>query len=434
MATVLGQGGRVVSLIQGTYGEVFPDGSQVNADDPILALRSVFPDGRQITEPVPATLDDETEKAAELVYEPYSGVTYVFWQGWINSIHSRFKIAAFNGETWDETIEVSGSAFAWRTSPSFAVSRDTYARIDSEQEAVPTIHRTILHILWSEAADDGGWLTKYVPLVLENGTYLGSHPVIVLNDLIPVADASAAWEDLTVAPQLRLGDSGNSVIAAFLDQHSTRLATVELRFAAGELSLLGDAVAAVIADEAASADVETPAGAKRLLSKVDARLSSFESQVKPEVLAPLKASVEDFLEERVPGGSGGVASIQGDARAHLINFGFRLTDGKTQRITADARAHLINFGVRNEVPRPHLHDVRSSVASARALPEGLPSAPEIVVSANGANAILAWREDGRVLYRQSNNEAAWGETQQLRITTNLGQKQAFAILQQRVEQ
>lgn len=428
VATLLGHGGQLLSLVQGTYGELFPDGNETQADVTILALRRTSPSGEQQMEAVPATLDGESEEAPELVFEPESGVTYVFWQSWINAIHSRFKIASFDGESWGEPIEVSGPAFAWRTSPAFAVTRDSYSTLatDDDSPAAAKIHRTVLHVLWSEAGDEGRWNTLYAPLVLEDGRYIGEHPVIVLNDLIDAPDAESS-SDLKVAPVLRPGVGENSVIAAFLDQRSNRLAAVELRFAAGELSIVGDAVANVIDDSHST-------NADLLVSRVRSEVVSYEDRLKPEILEPLASALENVIRDSAGSGAN-VHSISGDARAQLIDFGFRLTDGRMHRVTGEARAQLIDFGYRAPEPKPgHHHDVRSSVARTTSVPTVSTSEAQLLVSSTGTKQILAWRQGGSVRYRESSADGGWSEIQQFQVGANFTFANAMSVLQQRVDQ
>ncbi len=427
VSTSLAHEGQLVSLISGTYGEMFPGGSEAEADVTVLALRRTLPDGRQILEVVPATLDQDTEEDAELVVEPVSGVSYVFWQSWTNLIHCRLLVSSFDGQTWSEPIQVSGSAFAWRTSPAFAVTRDSFTDVTADGTA---ISRTILHILWSEEGDDGYWETKYAPLVLENGVYIGNHPTLVLNDLVERGSGSSGT-DLRIAPALRARDD-NGVVAAFLDQPSGRIAAVELKFAAGELSILGDTVAAEVEQAAAKAPLSSKY-ADDLVAAVRARLLSYGDHLKPELLGSLASELDRHLRDRLSAAPGDVASIRDGARAQVIDVGFRLTDGRVRRATAVARAQVIDVGARGDGPRRHRHDARSSVAGSTALPE-VPSAPETLVSTGGDKLMLVWREADRIRYQESKADGGWTAVQQIRLTDQLDYDQAMDVLQRRIEQ
>lgn len=429
VSTALAHDGQLVSLLSGTYGELFPSGSEAQADVTVLALRRTQPDGQRLVEVVPATLDQDTEEAAELMVEPVSGVSYIFWQSWTNQIHSRFRVSSFDGETWGEPIDVSGAIFALRTSPAFAVTRDSFTDIAVEGEKRVT--RTVLHIVWSEEGVGNRWDTKYAPLVLEDGEYIGQHPVLVLNELVQ-GEPAGAGSNLRVAPVLRSRDGENGVVVAFLDQASGQVAAVELRFAAGELSILGDTVAAEVEEGApAAADA---AGVDRLVGAIRTRLLGYADHLKPEILNPLASDLERHLRERLPKGSTSVGSVRDGARAQLIDVGFRLTDGRVRRASGDARAQLIDVGARSDGPRrSHRHDARSTMVSNRRIPN-LSSTPEILVSRQGGTLILAWSDAERVHYQESTSDSGWSAVQQIRLTDQIDRAKALAILQARVDQ
>lgn len=431
VGTALGPDGELVSLLSGPYGEIFPDAAEAQAEVPVLALRRILPDGQELLTVVPATLDQDSEESAELIIEPVSGVSYIFWQSWTSLIHSRFRITSFDGESWGDPVDVSESAFAWRTSPAFAVTRDSF--VDLTDEGKGQVNRTVLHVVWSEEGDDGSWVTKYAPLVLEDGEYIGEHPVLVLNDLIP-PEAGAVGTELRVAPALHARDGENSAVAAFLDQLSGKLVVVELRFAAGELSILGNVVAAEIDSVASRTDLATSQGREELLASVRGRLMAYEDHVKTQLLDPLASELERHLRDQLPGAGNDVGRVRGDARAHLIDVGFRLTDGRVQRVTAVARAHLIDVGARDDRPRRnHRHDARSSVMSSRNVPQ-VTAAPELLVSTKGNKLMLVWSGKDRVRYQETKADGGWSPVQQLQLTAQLDATQAMDILRRRVEQ
>jgi hypothetical protein len=426
VSTVLGQDGQLVTLLQADYAEIFPAGKESAADDTVLALRITQADGSQRLEPVPATLGAEREENPELGVESESGVTFVFWQSWVSQIHSRFLISSFDGTTWSEPIVVTGPAFSWRVSPAFAVTRDSYYQLVADGEEPAVVHRTVLHVAWLEEAEDGLWDTFYAPLVLENGEYVGNHPIIRLNELVE-AEEGAAVVDLQVAPALRSGQPDNLVVAAFLDQRTGKVAAVELRFAAGELSLLGDELMNEI-EQSHEVDADLLAAA------VHARLMGYDDHLKPEILEPLASTVRDYLRSQLANGQD-ARKVGGGARVHLVDVGFRLTDGKMNRVTRRARVHLVDVGARSDKPRRrHRHDLRSSVTSSSPLPSGVDSIPEILVSASGTKKILAWSENDRIRYQESTSKSGWGPVQQVKLTGQLDAAAAMKVLQQRVDQ
>lgn len=430
VATALGADGRLVSLLRGTYGELAPNGSLAEASEPVLALRTTLPDGQQALHVIPATLDYEREEAAELVIEPRSGVAYVLWQSWRSEIHSRFRVAAFDGERWGETIEISSPSSLWRILPVFAVTQDSYDDLSVAAEEDRKVHRTVLHVVWLEEGSDTAWQTLYAPLVLVDGEYLGHHPVLVLEDHVTSEDG-AATRDIPVPPVLRSRDADNSVVAAFVNQRTGDLNAIELKVAAGELSSLGDVVESEIV---AFGEEAGGVGASEISDAVRLRLMEFEHQIKPEILAQFGVTVEEHVREQLDKGSTAKAA-GGAARVQLVDVGFRLTDGRLNRTGAGARVQLVDVGARSERPRGHhRHDARFSVTLRRSLPEDVPAAPELLVSSRGTKLILAWREDSRIRYRESVAGGGWSAMQQILLTDQLAGTQAMAVLQRRVEQ
>lgn len=431
--TALGADGELISLLQGSYGELFPQGTDASAKEPVLALRTTSPDGSQTLRVVPATIDFDNEESAELVLDPAGGVSYIFWQSWRTEIHSRFRVASFDGEEWRPPIEVSGPTAFWRISPAFAVTQDSFNMLSPEgQEPAELVHRTVLHIMWLEEAEGAQWNTMYAPLVLVDGRYIGAHPVLVL-DSVP-AEGQTTASDSRFAPVLRPRDAGNSVVAAFLDQGTGKLTALEMKFAAGELSYLGDVVEQEIAEAGTGLDLGSEAGSEALVKAVTARLLKFDHQVKPEILAPLVTTVESHVRQQAqPDAS--VKAIAGGARVQLVDVGFRLTDGKVGRTGVGARVQLVDVGARSEGPRrTRHHDARSSVAASRGIPAGLSSAPEILVASSGNKLILAWQEADRVLYQESLAGGGWSATQQIRLTDQMDAPKAMGVLKKRVDQ
>jgi hypothetical protein len=431
VSTALGREGQLISLLSGTYGELFPGGSEAQDEVTVLALRRTLPDGQLLVDVVPATLNGDTEEAAELVVEPVSGVSYVFWQSWTNRIHSRLLVSSFNGESWNEPIEVSESPFAWQTSPAFAVTRDSFT--DLADEDSPQVARTVLHVVWTDEGEANRWNTKYAPLVLEDGEYIGDHPVLVLNDLVQVGEGATST-NLQLAPVLRAREGENRVVTAFVDQRSGEIATVEISFAAGEIGIVGDSVASEVEAVASRTDLTGQVGVDLLVEAVRSRILSFGDEVKAEILGPLAGDLAKHLRDLVPERPTDVGRIRGDARAHVIDVGFRLTDGRVRRVTGGARAHVIDVGVHNDGPRRrHRHDMRSSVASSRPIPV-LTGTPDILVSPQGSKLMLTWADAQRVYYRESNVSGDWSAVQYIQLTDQIDRAKALSILQARVDQ
>lgn len=429
----LGADGHLVSLLGGTYGDLFPAGTTAGADEPVLALHTSYADGGHHREVVPATLDFDREDSGQLVVEPETGMTFVFWQSWRTDIHSNFRVASFDGTQWGEPIDIAGSSWSWKLSPAFAVTHDSYNELTSEGEAGgKQVNRTVLHVIWLEEADEGRWHVLYAPLVLVDGRYIDDHPVLVLNDLVTGENAATA-SDLRIPPVVRPSNGEHAVIAAFFDQGAGELMTVELALAAGELSALGDVVAGEIDKLGPALDGLGKSEAVELVDVVTTRVLAQRHHLKPEVLNPLAENLATYLQDRLEEGRE-VRSVFGEARPQLVDFGFRMTDGRLHRVTGNARPQLVDFGARQELRRGGRQDLRLTVVSRRTLPPDATVAPEILVGSGGQRYILAWRDQTHIRYQESKTGGGWSGLQQINFTDQFDVTKAMAVLQRRVDQ
>ncbi len=425
-STALGSDGQLVSLLSGTYGELFPAGNAAQPDVHVMAIRHSSPDGTETLDLVPPTLDQDRETAAELVLDPVSGISYVFWQSWSNLIHSRFRISSFDGATWSEPIDVTRSGFAWRTSPAFAVTHDRFHPLGADDGS--EVMRTVLHVVWSEETENDRWSTMYAPLVLEDGKYVGHHPVLALNDLVADAEGGPST-DLQIAPVIRPRNNENSIAMAFLDQRSGKLVTLESKFIAGELSILGDEVDQVLSEQSLDGGIEP------VLEAVQDRLNSFREELRAEVLDPISLAVDEYLHGQAENGN--IANVRDGARPHLIDFGFRATSRDIRRVHGDARPHLIDFGVRGrseDKPGQDVrHDARSLVTTTFDVPD-LATPPQLLLSYSGRHLVLTWIEEDRIRFRESASDSTWSDLQQIPLTDQLDAAEALSVLQRRIDQ
>ena len=153
-----------------------------------------------------------SRRPRQLVVEPSSGINYVFWQSWTNLIQAASG-QLVRRQIVGDPIEVVGPGFAWRSSPAFAVTRDTFVDLDAAGTANRKRSTHALHILWSEEDHDGQWQTKYAPWSSRMGSTSAIIPILNLNrpDRGLQVRATVAT-DLKIAPTLKPGETGNSVM------------------------------------------------------------------------------------------------------------------------------------------------------------------------------------------------------------------------------
>src|SRR5829696_5581977 len=177
----LGNGGELYMAKTGTFGELFPGTPGPDAATPVLAVDVLKPGGEKQRLLVPETDGAEVEVFPSLFVEEASGTVFLLWESRINVVHPILVLSGFDGDRWLDPISIVGTPFSPKTSPSFAVTRDTYQVAGEEGESV-TRHRTVVHIVWGEENSAGVSRTFYTPIIFEEGVYQGESPVFCLND------------------------------------------------------------------------------------------------------------------------------------------------------------------------------------------------------------------------------------------------------------
>jgi hypothetical protein len=121
-----------------------------------------------------------------------------------------------------------------------------------------------------------------------------------------------------------------------------------------------------------------------------------------------------------------LSSFSDRGRAHLIEVGNRLEQRGLRRQTAPAR--VLDLPAAAGAPS---HQIGLRVAAARRL-EGLDAgaAPLVLLSADGADALVAWEQDGQLRYQESRGEG-WSDTRAIALGT-VGLERALQIVEHRV--
>lgn len=403
--SAVGYDGESYTLRHGTYGELFPSGSLVAAESWVLALDISYRDGGVDRMLVPQTEDPPRDDSASLILEPTSQTPFIVWQAWKNYIHPRLNLVQLTPDGWSPVVELSGSPFNLKGSPSFVVTRDRFD-LRGEGEAMVHRERTIVHLVWWERIRDT-LRVFYSPVVLEDGVYLGQNPVYPLNDLTAALEPTGAVmsAELLESLTIQAGDDDRSVVIGFADQATGRLATVEARVLPGELSALGDAVRAQLVEFGNRISLDDPGAVTALSDVARAQLVEFGSRFHPSFLAylaeQLDAFIADWLGGDGEGAPGDVESLAGGARAQLVEFGSRLESGGLNG--AGGEQVLLDFSAFAEASLHHLIGL-SPVTSWRApISDAAPT--RMFVSRSGEEVLVAWQRAGGVAYRESRGES-----------------------------
>lgn len=437
---VLGADGTMFSLAQGEYGSLFPDGSEDAAENPVLALEIRDPQSEPTLIAVPATFGPGTEFSPLLVLENSTNTVFLLWQSWINLTQSRVLITSYGTDSaWSEVIEIAGSSFSWKSAPQIAVTHDAFDCLLDACDDDEKISRTIVHLIWQQDSERGAPVTIYAPLVLENGRYIGEHPLVVLNDLLPEAEGEAVFDAAAVAvavQRVRLGSNGESVVIGFLDSPSGRLAAFEVRVLPGELSELGNILEVGVQEAGEGKDLGDDGDLQSVIDEARNQLIDVGARIEPGVLNRLVDATTAYL----GGPQASEASLDhvaSGARNQLIDVGARATERRLMRTVGEARNQLIDVGVRrqsgDETPLPHRHDLLVRPVLTVAAPE-LPTADwDLLLAPSGKNLLVSWSDEDAVHYRETSADG-WSVTFDLDLSEKLDPSDAERILEERIRE
>ncbi len=425
-ASALGAGGKLYQMRTGRYGDLFPGGSAAAVDNQVLAL-----DVRlgTVTERhlVPDTSGPDPDSDPSLLYEESTGTVFAVWQTRLSGVFPIFNLARFHGETWSPAIEITGNPYALKSPAQLLVSRDSLTTDDGG--TVRVHQRMVIHLVWAEENHEGAYNTFYTPIVFEDGSYLGRHKVYRLRNLdgSPPAAGETGLAILK-APRLQPGSDGSSVVVAFADSATRRIAAVEIRALPRDLTSLGDRARAHIIGLGRASfpnDLEALAGAAR------AHIIGLGMRLRPQVLRSLGDELRTYILAWRPE-HGDLDALAGAARAHIIGLGSGFSgDGLQPTVAEGAQDAVLEEIASAELDGPaHLFSFR--VASSRAVPRIAATAQTVALfsSPDGSAVMIAWALAERVRYRESGAQG-WSEVQEIRLNSELDLEAAWKILADR---
>ncbi len=428
----LGASGEVYMLRTGTYGQLFPGGADASPDANVLALDVMPPNAPLQRLLVPGTAGDEEEDAATIVYEDASGSVFVLWESLPSPIHPILKIASYDGTSWSSVIQILGNYYARKSSPQMVITHDVIQTTAADGTVTP-VRRTVLHTLWAEDNAIGTQDTFYTPIILDNGFYLGSSPLIRLNGLDPSPAPSAApdvADNLLTAPHLQAGRDDRTVIASFADSNTHRIATVEIAVLPRELGNLADDSRAHIIGVGAT---DFPGNLTALAADARAHIIGVGVNFQPEVVAAMAADVANLITAADPT-TATLSSIADDARAHIIGIGARMSSGGLRSMTdisfAGTQQVIEIAGDPTTGGDGVTHLLRFGVAASCVAPRIGPGNVEMYLSPDGQKLVLSWEGGTSISYREESN-GVWSDVRQLVLGSTLTLDAARQILAQR---
>ena len=421
---VLGSDGELYSIAQGSYEELFPEGTETDGLNSVLALDVTWPNRDSERLLVPGTKDSAVESAPSLTLERASGTLFVAWES-TRTIHSELFIVGRNAEEWSEIQEFSGSPFTTKANPRLAPTHERF-RLPTENGEISEGVQTVLHLTWWDEFDGEGRVL-YAPLIVtEDG--LVRTEAIDLNewvaDDIPAAEAHPNTS-FSQTPFIQAGRDENHVVLAFVDSESGRLVTLSARLAGTSIDSLADKARAQVI----IFGLQNPSNEELAFDLQDFLKTTGSSYLDDSIaeFLSLKAS-QAILEDE---GGSTIESLAQKARAQVVIFGSRIGGGFSNS-SDEARAQVVIFGDHH----PGLSYGRSmavELINHRSVPYALPATAEaqIYVSPDGHDMIVSWIEDDSVHYVESSDEE-WTEVRTLLLSGDLTADLARAILQRRI--
>lgn len=404
---VFGNDGEVFKVRSGTYGELFPSGQLLPADVPVLALDQGRPGKRPVRTLVPGTEGAELDLEPTLLFEEASSHLYLGWVAQEQGV-AQVNVQLYDGQRWSQPIEVAGAPAPLKGRPQFAITRKSY------QPPGATSPRTVtlIHLLWWERSQ-AEETAYYSPIVLEDGVYVGWSSVFRLNDLDRGYQGPNPDEDraLFQSPAIDPGRDSSSFVVGFAGANTNRLLSLEFVVLPLELAQLADQVRAHIIG-AGSEDL----GA--LADSVRAHIIGAGDLGHPSLLVYVAESAAAAV--RASGGSMSTEQLAGEVRAHIIGAGAE--SYLAPRLGAGAGAaglRLVELGASPGSGLPS-NLIAFRAVRTRELPDVGPGPVDLQLAPDGENALVTWRRDGLLYYRETTPDG-WTEILQPTLPRLLGE-------------
>ncbi|MEM9290116.1 MAG: hypothetical protein AAGD01_00380 [Acidobacteriota bacterium] len=430
--------GRIYEILEGRYGDLFPEGQSAPVGRSVLALRLTEVDGEVRQLLVPGTADTAWDRGASLVLDAPSDSVYVLWES-RSSKRSLIRVRAFDHEVWRDPISVRAD-HALVGSPRLRVTRDRYLATTDNR----TVRRTVLHVFWAEEAQGNeGEKVRYAPLVLRNGRWVGDTQIVDLAALDPNPDKGAQGPDLSASLVVVDGSVPASVVVGFFNPGTGRLLTAEAQVIPGGVGSLARTMRQRVIDEAAG----TAPGDLEALGQVVGNMvieigrhqfhDSLVNYMAAEVHAAVVAAGNG---SSGPGGPGIVLEALGDLVGNMVieigssYFGRDVLHRKV--LPATPTMLYVGAGVEDDAgplegdSDPHLVAVR--LISDLTIPKS-GQQPDLIVSGDGAQVAVVWEEQDGLRYRESEEGAAWSEAHVLLHDDDQDLERLKEMVRERIE-
>jgi hypothetical protein len=455
-----GPAGEVYLVRVGVASELLPSAPS-DDDRLILALEILRPGEDPEWIEVPESEGVSANASHFALFEETSGTLFLVWQTRIGS-HPVIKLASFRDGAWADVIPVSDNIWNFKGHPRLAVTRDTFT-VEKDGE-VRTVERTFLHVVWWEDTLEGTRVL-YRPLILESGRLQGMGDVYVLNDLIdlpgnedPDVEPSRS---LLESPVLQPGRDSSTVLTAFVDARSGRLVVAEIRLLPMGLGQW----AGEIEDFVAGYQPEQPSDegegylhsfAGRVRSSI--LIAGQRHHLNPRAVGEIAQDVYDGVVSGAIGtasdsagntgadngtghNGGDLRSLAGPIRSSILIAGARIAGETLDRFNQAVAPSVLEIATASEgsgegseasATAPHL--VRTQLLSSNPAPElgaEVGAQPQLLVSPDGTDVIVAWPEPSALAYRKT-IAGSWSDVRRMSLSDELTLTDALEILRRSV--
>ncbi|MEM6706572.1 MAG: hypothetical protein AAGA81_19180 [Acidobacteriota bacterium] len=417
-----GEDGELYRVLVGRYGNLFgeADPSPGTADDTVVMILEVTtPEGKRTRHLVPGTDGSDVELTPSLTHD--AGQTFLLWGSRLNG-STKMNVVGFDGETWTETIEVSGDPVAFKGPPRVAVTRDAFGLAASPSQ------RTILHLVWWEQRETAV-IVFYSPITLIDGEFIGSNPVIALNQFeveAPEGEEGVIQADhrnlaLYRAASIDLGPDGRTVVVGLPQFEQQRIQTLRLHVMPASLNVLADEVRSHII----GAGRGYRASILGLGDEVRSHIIGAGVSLHGGVLQYIAEEVYfEILDHGATYDPEDLESIAHRAWLTALESGGSLLSGTE---FDGLPCSLLHIAADSEGRSQH--QVEVCLMSDRPVPTTGEGAHQLLISESGREALIIWEdEEGNVHYIESNGADSWTEEQILTIGTTLSAERALRVL------
>lgn len=447
---VITTSGELLEAKPGSYGDLFPGGTQLAATVPVLALDIRPQDGPGGRLLIPGTDDARVEEGAIAIFEPAveaaDETLLLLWQslspdGATRQMRGVGVRRGSAGLEWSEVFTVrdaAGNALELTAAPQLAITRQEFSQDVAEQTF--DARHTLVHLLWQ--GDDGA--AMYSAVVWVDGLYVGFNPVFDLSaEYLVAADGSADSApplpgQLLQATRLEVAEGGRSLRLTFANGTSGRVGSLLIDAVPLAHGVLGDLVRDEVFEHADSFD---PGELNHFVDKFRAGVviigRNFDYH--PAVVEYVSSRVGNWILDN--GEAYGYEEFVGlgeDARDLAIGLthsvyastvedpaspGSTLVELDLSGIfggtTVDQPGQLLSFQVTADLAAPQIGD----------------GAVSMLASNDGQRVLVNWlaADGSRLHYRESRLDGTWAEAKSLALHDGLTAQQAERLLRAKLQ-